>query len=153
MRPLLLATKGVVASPIGSLGILILLMATSFDTFTFWLLWFLFTSHAVSLCRWTTKMVSLGAFCPPPYLQTLSPQQPSQTLPDQWSPSCLVVVMLQSWFRSDPWWECLSDTLNFDLLHRPIVLGVLGLWCTRHYGLSFCIIHRGDEFDILFEFL
>ena len=53
MRTLLLTTQGVVASPAGSLGLLVLLVATSIDTFVFWLLWFLFTAHAISLCRWT----------------------------------------------------------------------------------------------------
>ena len=53
MHPLLPATQEVVASPTGFSGILVLLVAISFDTFVFWILWFLFTAHAISLCRWT----------------------------------------------------------------------------------------------------
>ena len=55
MRPLLPATQGVAVSPTGSLGILVLPMVTPFDTFTFWLPWFLTTSHVMSSCRWTAN--------------------------------------------------------------------------------------------------
>jgi hypothetical protein len=55
MCPLFLATQGVAASPAGSLGMLVLLVATPFDTLIFWLPWFLSIAHAMSSCRWTTN--------------------------------------------------------------------------------------------------
>ena len=55
MCPLLPATQGVAASPIGSLGMLVLLVATPCDTLIFWLPWFLTIAHAMSSCRWTAN--------------------------------------------------------------------------------------------------
>ena len=52
MHHLLPATHGVVASPAGSSGMLVLPVAMSVDTFTLQLLWFLFIAHVIFLCRW-----------------------------------------------------------------------------------------------------